>query len=335
MRILFICNNDMVDYQCDCLFHGLNELPNTSIYTIGSHDYMYSDYPEEKKSKLYGMGFSLTGRIDPTKRNAMDINDVEECISNHFFDYVIYGQITRNMVLWEQVIANYKKNEIATIDGEDYDLNKFRNSVGGIRMNIPVYQFRNGVLKLFNFKGHYALDYWNHYLDRQELVSIKSVYFRRELRVEDSNKFYPINFAIPKNNIIDTYPTKYRIDAIIYPGKKETYIYKDEVSYYHGYQESIWGVTFKKGGWDCLRHYEILCNGCIPYFTDLHKMPESTMIPFPKHIIEFTNKLYESGIKDGPLVNYYGKLLLKYTRDYLTTEKLAEYVLEMMKDVER
>jgi hypothetical protein len=30
----------------------------------------------------------------------------------------------------------------------------------------------------------------------------------------------------------------------------------------------------KKGGWDCLRHYEIIGNGCMPYFENIEKCPK-------------------------------------------------------------
>ena len=37
-----------------------------------------------------------------------------------------------------------------------------------------------------------------------------------------------------------------------------------------------------KGGWDCLRHYEILMNGCIPLFLDIKNCPKDTISTLPK-----------------------------------------------------
>ena len=50
------------------------------------------------------------------------------------------------------------------------------------------------------------------------------------------------------------------------PGKLDTYIYEKERDYYDMYFNSLFALTYKKAGWDCLRHYEILANGCILYF---------------------------------------------------------------------
>lgn len=54
-------------------------------------------------------------------------------------------------------------------------------------------------------------------------------------------------------------------------GDKSNYRYgpDDEAAYHKMYQNSLFALTKKKGGWDCLRHYEILANGCIPIFETL------------------------------------------------------------------
>ena len=130
---------------------------------------------------------------------------------------------------------------------------------------------------------------------------------------------YPISFSIPESKIIDHIPVKTRRFAHIVPGNLSTYIYSDETSYYKGYQESVFGRTCKKGGWDCLRHYEILANGCIPWFEDLEKCPRDTMFRFPKDLI------LEAMKSDNP--EMYIPELLDYTRNHLTTKSMAQYVV--------
>ena len=51
------------------------------------------------------------------------------------------------------------------------------------------------------------------------------------------------------------------------------------------YRQSMFALTSKKGGWDCLRHYEILAAGCIPIFEDLDSCPPDTLVSFPKKIL--------------------------------------------------
>ena len=46
-----------------------------------------------------------------------------------------------------------------------------------------------------------------------------------------------------------------------------------------------------------MRHYEIMANGCIPYFPNIEQCPPNTMALLPKHLIIEGNKLYET-VKD-------------------------------------
>jgi hypothetical protein len=45
---------------------------------------------------------------------------------------------------------------------------------------------------------------------------------------------------------------------------------------------SYYCLTMCKGGWDTMRHNEILANGCVPYFLDIEHLPRSTMAVFPR-----------------------------------------------------
>ena len=145
---------------------------------------------------------------------------------------------------------------------------------------------------------------------------------------------YPISFSMPPEKIVEKIPEKTRVVAHIIPGNSSTYIYDSEESYYQGYKESFFGITMKKAGWDCMRHYEILANGCIPYFVDLENIPENTMTHFPKDIIAETNKIFLDIIEkktmdeaDIQKCNYYIEKLLNYTRTHLTTTAMAKYIL--------
>ena len=48
------------------------------------------------------------------------------------------------------------------------------------------------------------------------------------------------------------------------------------------YSNSIFAITNKKLGWDCLRHYEILMNGCIPLFFNIEDCPKLILKTLPK-----------------------------------------------------
>jgi len=142
---------------------------------------------------------------------------------------------------------------------------------------------------------------------------------------------YPITFSIPEEKIINYIPSKTKLLSDLIPGKIETYIYNNEKDYYSEYRKSYFAITTKKAGWDCLRHYEILANGCIPYFPDLTECPENTLSLFPKKLILEGNLLYNKFKNDNQInISEYNELLVKllhYVLNNLTTKKIASYVL--------
>ena len=76
------------------------------------------------------------------------------------------------------------------------------------------------------------------------------------------------------------------------PGKKSTYTYDNETEYCKMYQNSIFALTYKKNGWDTLRHCEILMNGSIPLFLDIEKCPNNSLYFYPKDLLKDINKKY-------------------------------------------
>ena len=141
---------------------------------------------------------------------------------------------------------------------------------------------------------------------------------------------FPITFSIPKEKIVDVIPIKTKYQSSLIPGQLNTYIYKNEKDYYEQYKESMFALTTKKCGWDCMRHYEILANGCIPYFPDIENCPSNTMALLPKELLLKANYLYKSNSQISSESDEYISLsnqLLEYTKNYLTTEKMANYIL--------
>ena len=198
----------------------------------------------------------------------------------------------------------------------------------------------------------------------QDKLISKGLYFKRELKNSIKNVF-PINFAIPKDKIVSNIKAdpKFLLSPLI-PGKLNTYIYENENSYYEMYQNSAFSLTYKKLGWDCLRHYEILMNGSLPIFLNINKCPDLTMHNFPKKIIgEITNKYekilnfynpfkifkkkflnmsrffnfftYKSKdisasdyLQKNQDINEFRSITLEFTKKNLTTQNLAKYVID-------
>jgi hypothetical protein len=129
-----------------------------------------------------------------------------------------------------------------------------------------------------------------------------------------------------------------KILSDLIPGDIKTYIYNSEEDYYNEYKISYFAITKQKGGWDCMRHYEILANGCIPYFINIENCPKNTMSLLPKELIIEGNILYDNKFKNKKIteisseeINEYNILrtkLLEHTKNYLTTDKVAIYILK-------
>lgn len=155
---------------------------------------------------------------------------------------------------------------------------------------------------------------------------------------------HPINFSIPEEKIADitsVIKKKTKILSSLIPGDLTTYIYDNETDYYNEYQQSLFAITKRKGGWDCLRHYEIIANGCIPFFENFVYCPPNTMGLFPKKMIEEGNNFYLT-IADKTRIDEISKVqiqeyeilltrMMNYLKEHLTTKQIAKYVLKMAK----
>jgi hypothetical protein len=162
--------------------------------------------------------------------------------------------------------------------------------------------------------------------DESELDSsyTKHLYFKRELADTHSN-LLPITFAFPTDKLAQPNKNKTQDYGTVIPGQLETYIFKTEQSYYEDYQKSYYGVTMKKAGWDCMRHYEILGNYCMPYFMGLEDCPKDTLANFPKELLMEARNLAENFDES----NFFSILdqVYEHTKQYLTTKALAEYLI--------
>lgn len=147
-------------------------------------------------------------------------------------------------------------------------------------------------------------------------------YFKREL-IHNHERLFPISFAIPTSKV-NFNKDKLKDFSYITPLNRKTYIYNNEEDYYKDYNEARLGVTVKKAGWDCMRHYEILANGCLPYFIDIEKCPNQTMVHFPKELC--IDLITQMTTKSTPAV--YENLVDKFEQHLLnnnTTKALANY----------
>jgi hypothetical protein len=173
---------------------------------------------------------------------------------------------------------------------------------------------------------------------------------------------HPIGFSIPPEYVRTVVPAKGQGLATVIPGAPETYKYLPkpgaapaelmalERSYYADIERSYFGLTWKKAGWDCLRHLELLAAGCVPLFTDIGAAPRGAVAFLPKRVLGQVLRFpgienlsgvpgFDGGARnvvitppqiDPVLYSLTATALLDYTRRHLTTPRMAAHLLSTM-----
>lgn len=225
----------------------------------------------------------------------VDRTDIPRKISTRYFDLVVYGDIFHDLSFFNEVVSAYPSSRVIFVDG--LDDSRVMQEVDG-----------------------------------------KGIYLKREF--SDSNQpRESIQFAIPREKIIHDnnirIVDKIRVMSELDPRNRSTYIYTDEPWYYRQYTESYFGYTMKKGGWDCMRHYEILAAGAMPYFSGLESCPDCTMQQWPKVDLLKARLLCDSwGRNTLPSSDQRSEWadlqakLRKVLYEKLTTEALAKRIIE-------
>lgn len=153
------------------------------------------------------------------------------------------------------------------------------------------------------------------------------LYFKREL-VSAHPKVLPISFAATESAIATRFLEKEQLFGTCVPGNPSTYKWDfwTQKEYYEDYNRSYYGITTKKAGWDCNRHYEILASHCVPYFFDLENCPPLTMTNFPKNQVINASKWAAKKIAPS---NYQEILeeLFEFTKENMITEKMVRKMI--------
>ena len=147
-----------------------------------------------------------------------------------------------------------------------------------------------------------------------------------------SRSIYPLSYSIPDELIVSGVPVKEHLWAEIIPGESLTYRFDhtQEEAYKSMYQSSMFGFTRRKGGWDALRHYELLANAVLPVFQGLRDCPSSALTSFPKALVEAAvQELLPWNSSAASQLRYvhYVEKLLSHTREHCSTSAAAQYFL--------
>ena len=279
MKILFITNS-REDYLPDSLFMGLRDLFGADCIDYPKKDILYKNCPDSLIKFVRGNAFTLYGLLDDLP---VDRSSIINRLKQDEFDLVIFSSIWRQFRLLKQWFPLLRSDKTIFCDGED------RNEV-------------------FPFLGFWWRSFSRWFVPQ---VHHKSLYYKREwtfnsqfnlwhrILPDGLRKILPahhnlrkISFGIPEKKILSDLPKKKKdfarhcVDVEVanaLPACESSYVFRNEADYYSDLQASRFAITTKRFGWDCLRHYEIAANGCIPCFRDLHKKPQTCAPHHLKH----------------------------------------------------
>jgi O-antigen/teichoic acid export membrane protein len=259
------------DYLADSLFHGLRTLLGANVLDYPKIESLYDSYPAERRDALYGRGFTLYGLLDDLP---LDRNRVLDRAAAGEFDLVVFADIWRMFGAFAALAPCLRGHtEIAVLDGAD---------------RVEPYPYAG----LWWRKR----EWWT--LPR---AHTRGRYFKRELtpwtgafraylmlppplasRLPSIRRMQTISFSIPEEKLVPDLPrdkdrllSSHVVDREVAAriGGSTTYVFDDERAYYADLRRSRFGITTKRAGWDCLRHYEQAANGCVPCFRDLDRKP--------------------------------------------------------------
>ena len=141
---------------------------------------------------------------------------------------------------------------------------------------------------------------------------------------------WPISFSYPAMLPLVT-PTQ-QLSPII-PGFP--YAFSDNSAYLAAYARASMALTFRKAGWDCFRHLEILASGALPLMPDAERIPRYAMIHYPRSAMAAlaAQAMTLGGVPDAQTRRDFRA----FAERHLTTQAMARYLLDMsgLEDVQR
>lgn len=303
MKVLLVGHGQ--DYLQQMVVHGFRKLLGVDAVDYPKMDCVYDTFPISERHKTHGQGFGIFYILPDV---TIDRTDILAKIQNKVFDLIV---ISTNPVFNYEIYltaknSGYGKNQIVIIDGAD----------------------------------HTSI-----------IVSpTECLYFKRE-RYDELT--LPISFSFPQEKICLNEIQKIKVFSDSKPKASKDEILRNippsirdfnyiavhgtEQDYYKEYQQSCFGITMKKAGWDCQRHYEIIFNRCLPYFLDIEQCPPTIMTNWPKHLLKKVKTIpgidynsYTQEFFKSQSQSMYIELLdqmFTYARMHLTTEACASYIL--------
>jgi len=316
MRILYI-THFMEDYLQDQILYGLRQILGNACVDYPKKEIMYSNYSKPKQ-ELYGRGFTLWKLLSDI---TVDRESIELLIRNGLYNFIIFGSIKRQKELFAYISTiSTKEQKFIFLDGEDV-----------------TWCYGPALDKGLYFKRERSID-----ASQDAPPDIPE--WKDVIWVND-NRLKTINFSIPSIKIREKTSNKIKLFAKhvqcdeaykleeVQENCQRSYAFSNEYEYYEDIANSYFGITLKKAGWDCMRHYEIAANLTIPCFYKLSEKPANCA---PHGLVDMKNCISFSSAKElrekiPQALNIYDQLQIN-TKQWIwdnTCENLASRILDV------
>ncbi|MEB3244211.1 MAG: glycosyltransferase family 1 protein [Cyanobacteriota bacterium] len=255
MRRLLFLTEDREDYLADGLLHGLIHSPDLLVVDHPRKRALYRDGLQPGAIGVRGGGFTLYGQLEDRD---VDRSFVPQRLERGAFDLVVLGQVWRQWGQLLDVAPWLQSLPVVLLDGDD-DARLF---------------FRSGTrLRRYGWQPF-------------PIRSRRCLYLKREWRGQGRWLRRPrvaaAGFSIPAAKIRRVDPAAksrefatHCVDAEVASalGLPSAHAFTSEEAYYDDLSRSRFAITTRRGGWDCLRHYEIAAAGAVPCFRNLQAKP--------------------------------------------------------------
>jgi hypothetical protein len=279
MRVIYITTYGQDNLE-DAVFHGLRSLFGEDCVEYPKKERMYTNFVPPPDLHVYGRLFTLWKTLDDID---IDRSTVYERIKKGDYDLLIFGSIHRSFPIFKELYQYLDPTKTILLDGEDHVM--------------P----RKGTQQFIYFKRELTPKVW--YYQYYKMIP-RFVY--RSLPLPSNMR--PTAFAIPKEKItgnvslsdkVHLLPShivdeEVRQSDLVTHRSGADHVFTTEHDYYQNLQRSKFGITTKRGGWDCLRHYEIAANGAVVCFRDLDRKPAMCA----PHGLDNTNCITYNSVND-------------------------------------
>ncbi|MGN6616300.1 MAG: hypothetical protein ACTHJ5_03920 [Ilyomonas sp.] len=283
MRILFL-NNSIPNYVTDGLFHGLRSIEGITVIDIPRMDYMYADALKDDLKKTGSKGNTLYKLLSDESEAKGKRTFWQENIEEN--DLIIITDIFHQFELFHKIyktIHPKKRSSICIVDGYDItSLFPFYNNSYNLKIRPWIYFYP--VSKVIYFKREYENTAELYGISKQHFPFCNKLFSKV---LKKPAKIFPISMSIPEQ-LIEEIPLQnktqefvdYNVDPDLTGLFSKNHLaelgkwqpaFQNEEEYYADVKRSKFGITTKREGWDCLRHYEYAAKGAILCFKHLDK----------------------------------------------------------------